>query len=112
MPETAPAGQPRFPAGAGEGTIASTQQRRKDLLRMNDATRCSRCYARITGHGYRMAGRLFCCQSCSVGSACEHQGVRRPVTVRRFDTMFPDFRDVARPRTPYEPAPPIGGGHA
>lgn len=77
---------------------------------MNDASRCSRCYALIAGRGYRMAGRLFCCQSCSVGSACEHQGIRRPVSVRRFDTMFPEFREVARPRTPYEPAPPAGAG--
>lgn len=74
--------------------------------------RCSRCHAAIVGEGYWMAGRRFCCQSCSVGSACEHQGIRRSVAVRRFDSMFPDFRDAARPRTPYEPSPPAAsGGH-
>ncbi len=49
-----------------------------------------------------MAGRKFCCQSCSVGSACEHQGIRRPTTVRRYDAMFDRFRQVAKENTPYE----------
>jgi hypothetical protein len=49
-----------------------------------------------------MAGRAYCCASCSVGSACEHQGVQRPVEVRRFDTMFEPFRRVAHSATPYE----------
>lgn len=72
--------------------------------------RCTRCYAFIADGGYRMAGRLFCCQSCSVGSACEHQGIRRDPAVRRFDTMFDTFRRVARPRTPYEPELPVRKG--
>jgi hypothetical protein len=49
-----------------------------------------------------MAGRAFCCQSCSVGSACEHQGIRRAAPVRRYDAMFDRFRQVARENTPYE----------
>lgn len=64
--------------------------------------RCSRCYFVLTAPPYLMAGRPFCCQSCSVGSACEHQGIHRPVNVRRFDTMFDRFRQVVRHPSPYE----------
>ena len=64
--------------------------------------RCIRCYAPYTGSPYLMAGRKFCCQSCSVGSACEHQGIHRATTVRRFDSNFDRFRQVARAHTPYE----------
>ncbi len=49
-----------------------------------------------------MAGRSYCCASCSVGSACEHQGIHRPSNVRRFDTMFRPFRAVVRDAAPYE----------
>jgi hypothetical protein len=49
-----------------------------------------------------MAGREFCCASCSVGSACEHQGVHRAANVRRFDSNFDRFRQAARESTPYE----------
>jgi hypothetical protein len=49
-----------------------------------------------------MAGRAYCCASCSVGSACEHQGVHRPSNVRRYDSMFDRFRAVARHSSPYE----------
>lgn len=70
---------------------------------MTDPERvCTRCYAHFSGAGYAMAGRLFCCQSCSVGSACEHQGVHRDAAVRRFDGNFDRFRQVARRDTPYE----------
>ena len=70
---------------------------------MAELSRCSRCYARFPGAPYLMAGRPYCCQSCSVGSACEHQGIRRPANVRRYDTMFDRFREVARASTPYDP---------
>lgn len=43
-----------------------------------------------------MAGRAYCCASCSVGSACEHQGIHRAPNVRRFDSMFDPFRKVVR----------------
>jgi len=49
-----------------------------------------------------MAGRSFCCNSCSVGSACEHQGVRRDAEVRRYDTMFDRFREGVRVSNPFE----------
>ncbi len=65
--------------------------------------RCGRCYSEFTlPGGYRMAGRLFCCSSCSVGSACEHQGIHRASSVRRYDSMFDRFRAVAKESTPYE----------
>jgi len=64
--------------------------------------RCIRCHAVYTSPPHIMAGRKYCCASCSVGSACEHQGIRRPVEVRRFDTMFEPFRQVAHSATPYE----------
>jgi hypothetical protein len=64
--------------------------------------RCIRCHAVYTSPPHLMAGRKYCCSSCSVGSACEHQGIRRSSEVRRFDTMFKPFRQVARSATPYE----------
>ncbi len=64
--------------------------------------RCSRCYAVYPGSPQIMAGREFCCASCSVGSACEHQGVHRAANVRRYDSMFDRFREAAREATPYE----------
>ncbi|MEO8540519.1 MAG: hypothetical protein ABI577_12335 [bacterium] len=67
-----------------------------------EPSRCIRCHSAYTTAPYLMAGREFCCQSCSVGSACEHQGVHRPATVRRYDAMFDRFRQVARENTPYE----------
>lgn len=68
----------------------------------NEQQRCIRCHAVYTGLPYVMAGRKFCCQSCSVGSACEHQGIHRPVSVRRYDTMFDRFRQVVRESNPWE----------
>ncbi len=74
---------------------------------MADApARCVRCYTRLTGAPHYMAGRAYCCQSCSVGSACEHQGVHRAANVRRYDTNFDRFRQAARERTPYEAVRP------
>ncbi|HMS58205.1 MAG TPA: hypothetical protein PKA49_05065 [Tepidiformaceae bacterium] len=74
---------------------------------MADApVRCIRCYTRFAGAPYLMAGRAYCCQSCSVGSACEHQGVHRAANVRRYDTNFDRFRQSARERTPYEEVRP------
>ncbi len=67
------------------------------------AARCIRCYATFVPPPYLMAGRAYCCQSCSVGSACEHQGVRRAANVRRYDAMFDRFRQAAKESTPYEP---------
>ena len=49
-----------------------------------------------------MAGRAYCCASCSVGSACEHQGIHRPSNVRRFDSMFDPFRKVVRHAATFE----------
>jgi hypothetical protein len=69
-----------------------------------DPKRCIRCYYVLREAPYLMAGRPYCCQSCSVGSACEHQGIRRPANVRRYDSMFDRFRQVARSSTPYETA--------
>jgi hypothetical protein len=69
---------------------------------MATATRCIRCHIALPGLPYLMAGRPYCCQSCSVGSACEHQGIRRSTNVRRYDSMFDRFRQVARESTPYE----------
>jgi len=68
----------------------------------NEIQRCVRCYAVFSTAPYLMAGRKFCCQSCSVGSACEHQGIRRATTVRRFDSNFDRFRQVVRENSPYE----------
>lgn len=64
---------------------------------------CIRCHAALTAPPYLMAGRPYCCQSCSVGSACEHQGVRRAGNVRRYDAMFDRFRQAVRTGSPYEP---------
>ena len=64
---------------------------------------CIRCHAVLTAPPYLMAGRPYCCQSCSVGSACEHQGIRRAANVRRYDSMFDRFRQAARTGSPYEP---------
>jgi hypothetical protein len=75
---------------------------------MAQPARCIRCHAVLTGPPYLMAGRPYCCQSCSVGSACEHQGIRRAANVRRYDTMFDRFRQAARTSSPYEPRR-IGG---
>lgn len=64
--------------------------------------KCIRCYSEYSGPAHLMAGRAFCCASCSVGSACEHQGVNRPSSVRRYDAMFVPFRENARHGSPYE----------
>ena len=64
--------------------------------------RCVRCNAAYTTPPHLMAGRAYCCASCSVGSACEHQGIHRPANVRRFDTMFQPFREVVRHAGPFE----------
>jgi hypothetical protein len=69
---------------------------------MDRPTHCSRCLVPLGPDAYLMAGRAYCCQSCSVGSACEHQGVARAENVRRYDSMFDRFRDSARARSPYE----------
>ncbi len=74
-------------------------------------TRCSRCYVPIAGEPALMAGRAYCCQSCSVGSVCEHQGIHRPAAMRRFDSLFAPFREVARHGSPYSfDRPGTGGG--
>ena len=65
-------------------------------------TRCIRCHAAYTTPPHLMAGRAYCCASCSVGSACEHQGIHRPSNVRRYDSMFDRFRAVVRHSAPYE----------
>lgn len=64
--------------------------------------RCVRCLAPIRGQPHLMAGRAYCCASCSDGSACEHQGVYRAPNVRRYDTMFDRFREAVRTGTPFE----------
>lgn len=69
---------------------------------MDQPQKCIRCYATYAGKPYLMAGRPYCCQSCSVGSACEHQGIRRESYVRRYDSMFDRFRATARHASPYE----------
>lgn len=69
---------------------------------MDELHKCVRCYSVYSGKPYRMAGRPYCCQSCSVGSACEHQGIHRETTVRRYDSMFDRFRATARHGGPYE----------
>jgi predicted phosphoadenosine phosphosulfate sulfurtransferase len=68
----------------------------------NEPQRCIRCHSTYTTAPHIMAGRKFCCASCAVGSACEHQGVRRSESVRRYDAMFDRFRQVATENTPYE----------
>ncbi|MBK7126860.1 MAG: hypothetical protein IPH65_13230 [Dehalococcoidia bacterium] len=68
----------------------------------DELQRCTRCHVTYTTAPYLMAGRKFCCQSCSVGSACEHQGIHRATNVRRYDTNFDRFRQVARESNPYE----------
>ncbi|MCC7364496.1 MAG: hypothetical protein IT303_08985 [Dehalococcoidia bacterium] len=68
--------------------------------------RCIRCYSRYSTPPYLMAGRPYCCQSCSVGSACEHQGIHRAANVRRFDSNFDRFRQVVREKSPYEESRP------
>jgi hypothetical protein len=74
--------------------------------------RCVRCYATFSGAPYLMAGRSYCCTSCSVGSACEHQGILRPSNVRRFDSNFDRFRQVAHHSAPFETVrPEEPGGH-
>jgi hypothetical protein len=65
--------------------------------------KCIRCHSVLTKPPYLMAGRGYCCQSCSVGSACEHQGIHRAANVRRYDSMFDRFRQAARSASPYEP---------
>jgi hypothetical protein len=70
---------------------------------MSPAGKCIRCHALLVAAPYLMAGRPYCCQSCSVGSACEHQGVRRSANVRRYDSMFDRFRHAVRSSSPYEP---------
>lgn len=77
---------------------------------VSDSPRCERCLTPIRGEPYFMAGRRFCCASCSVGSACEHQGVRRGDSVRRYDGNFDRFRAVARRSGPYERERASGAG--
>lgn len=72
---------------------------------------CIRCYSEYAGPPHLMAGRPYCCASCSVGSACEHQGIHRAAPVRRFDTNFDRFRAEAHSRTPYEPEELVERGH-
>lgn len=72
-------------------------------------SRCIRCYAAFITPPHIMAGRQYCCASCSVGSACEHQGIHRPVNVRRYDTNFDRFRQVVRSAGPYEADRPRTG---
>lgn len=68
--------------------------------------RCVRCHRLIEGDGYRMAGRLFCSTSCSVGSVPDQQGFRRSPNLRRYDAMFDRFREVAKHSGPFEPVKP------
>jgi len=75
-------------------------------MKQETPERCSRCHAWLVSKPYIMAGRVYCCQSCSVGSACEHQGIFRPTNVRRFDSNFDRFRQVARRKSPYEAVQP------
>lgn len=73
--------------------------------------KCIRCYSEYSGPAHLMAGRAYCCASCSVGSACEHQGVRRAAPVRRYDAMFEPFREEAKHGSPYEPEQVNPGAH-
>ena len=68
--------------------------------------KCSRCLMPLPEAAHTMAGKVFCCASCSVGSACEHQGVSRRANVRRYDGGFAGFRESARKSSPYEPNTP------
>ncbi len=69
---------------------------------VTEIIRCDRCLMPIEGQPHVMATRRYCCASCSVGSACEHQGVRRGSATRRFDGNFDRFREVVRHSGPYE----------
>jgi hypothetical protein len=71
-------------------------------MTVESPARCIRCHAAYTTPPHLMAGRAYCCASCSVGSACEHQGVHRPSNVRRYDSNFDRFRAVVRHAAPYE----------
>ena len=77
---------------------------------VSDSPRCERCLTPIRGEPYFMAGRRFCCGICSVGSACEQQGVHRSDSVRRYDGNFDRFRAVARRSGPYERERASGAG--
>ncbi len=68
--------------------------------------RCIRCHMPYTNAPHLMAGRAYCCASCAVGSACEHQRVHRAANVRRYDSTFKPCRRVVRHSTPYEPSVP------
>ena len=72
--------------------------------------RCERCLTPIQGEPHMMATRRFCCASCAVGSACEHQGVRRGDAIRRYDGNFDRFRQVVRHSGPYERERTTGSG--
>ncbi len=75
-----------------------------------ETTRCQRCLKSIEGEPHMMAARPYCCSSCSVGSACVHQGVRRGSAIRRYDGNFDRFREVARRPGPYERDRRFGSG--
>ncbi|MCK9521260.1 MAG: hypothetical protein M0R74_19880 [Dehalococcoidia bacterium] len=77
-------------------------QEEQETMTQETPQRCIRCYAWFASPPYIMAGRPYCCQSCSVGSACEHQGVLRPTNVRRFDANFDRFRQTVKRKSPYE----------
>ncbi len=77
---------------------------------MPEMIRCERCLAPIEGEPHMMSTRRYCCASCSVGSACEHQGVRRGSAIRRYDGNFDRFREVARRSGPYERERTSGAG--
>jgi hypothetical protein len=74
----------------------------EDNMAATAPARCIRCYTNLSEPPYLMAGRAYCCQSCSVGSACEHQGIRRAANVRRFDSNFVPFREAVRHSGPFE----------
>lgn len=76
-------------------------ERRADVTN-ESAGRCIRCNVPFHGEPFLMAGRAYCCAGCSVGSACEHQGVHRGDEVRKYDTMFDRFRRDARVSNPFE----------
>ncbi len=89
---------------------AHQRRARPSHVTNQDSGRCIRCNVPFDGHPYLMAGRSHCCNGCSVGSACEHQGVHRDPDVRRYDTMFDRFRNNVRGSNPLEPTV-IKGGH-
>jgi len=68
--------------------------------------RCVRCHFAYTGPPHLMAGRKYCCSNCSVGSACEHQGIHRGTNVRRYGPTFDRFQQVVKSATPYESEQP------